>query len=316
MLFLIKNQTILVKQIIFRITQTPKEINMNFKKIGLAMIVASTFAFVACDDSTSASNEATGGDEQPTLSSASNEAGGDVASSESNGGTAGDEKTASSTDSNGDKTAASSDSNGGEKSATSTDSNGDQTAASSDSNGAAATSSADATPKSSADFGGMTGFDTTNFQFDSTAFADMMKCDEEGAVQNMMGAAVLVCTNGQWVYDSTATAAANACTEEGATKTETMSFGGGSGYDMTYVCKNGQWQMDFSGMSFGDSTWTGGFGGDSTWSGGMNFGDSSFTMPGGMNFGDSSFTMPGGMNFGGGNFGGGAGDVTPPVAEE
>jgi hypothetical protein len=39
-------------------------------------------------------------------------------------------------------------------------------------------------------------------------------------------------------------------------------------------------------------------------------------MPGGMNFGDSSFTMPGGMNFGGGNFGGGAGDVTPPVAEE
>ena len=152
----------------------------------------------------------------------------------------------------------------------------------------------------------MTGFDTTNFQFDSTAFADMMKCDEEGAVQNMMGAAVMVCTNGQWVYDSTATAAANACDEEGATKTETMSFGGGSGYDMTYVCKNGQWQMDFSGMNFGDSTWTGGFGGDSTWSGfgGQGgFGDSTWSGFGGQGgFGDSTWSGFGGQ--------GGFGDST------
>jgi hypothetical protein len=111
----------------------------------------------------------------------------------------------------------------------------------------------------------------------------------------MMGAAVLVCMDGQWVYDSTATAAANACDEEGATKTETMTM---STYEMEmkYTCKDGQWQMDFSGM------------------GGMEgWGDSSFTMPGGgdwSGYGDSSWT---GGNWGGqGGFPGGG---QTPTAE-
>ena len=85
-------------------------------------------------------------------------------------------------------------------------------------------------------------------------FCSMMKCDEEGATQNMMGAAVLVCTDGQWVYDSTATAAANKCDEEGATKTESMGMGDAFSMDMTYICKDGQWEMqmpDFGGGNFG-----------------------------------------------------------------
>ena len=114
---------------------------------------------------------------------------------------------------------------------------------------------------------------------DSTAIMNMMKCDEEGATQNMMGMATMVCKNGQWEYDSTATAAANTCTEEGATKTETMSMMG-TDIEMTYVCKDGQWTMDMS--SFG-----GMFGGEG---GGMG--------------GDVDWSQYGGGDFGGGNFGG------------
>ena len=134
---------------------------------------------------------------------------------------------------------------------------------------------------------------------DTTAIMNMMKCDEEGATQDMMGMATMVCKNGQWEYDSTATAEANKCTEEGATKTETMM----GAMEMTYVCKDGQWTIDMS--SFGNM-----FGGDSTggFPGGMgNWGDSSFTMPGGGMGGD--WSQFGGGNFGAGNLGGGAGET-------
>ena len=131
-----------------------------------------------------------------------------------------------------------------------------------------------------------------------------MKCDEEGATQNMMGAAVLVCRNGQWEYDSTATAEANKCDEEGATKTETMSMMG-MDIDMTYKCENGQWTMDMSGM--GGGNW-GGFG-DSSWAGGDwgGFGDSSWTG-GNWNMGDSSSFGSGFFDWGGQ---GGMGGQTP-----
>jgi hypothetical protein len=288
---------------------------MNLKKLALALSLTAAFTYMGCDDSASA--PATGGDDQPTLSSAST----------------GDE---------GGEPAASSASTG--------DEGGEPAAASSDAK-AESTDSGDVPPASSADPGTIPAFDST-FTFDSTAYASAMKCDEEGATKEQYGMTmtckdgqwavdsaaladmmkcdagetmeqmgmVMTCKDGQWAYDSTATAAANKCDEEGATKTETMEMGGGNGFEMTYVCTDGKWEMkmpDFSGMFGGDST--GGFPGG----GNFNFGDSSFTMPGGgqggWNMGDSSSFGGGnygGGNFGGGNFGGGAGDVTPPVAEE
>lgn len=211
---------------------------MNFKKLALALSLTAAFTYMGCDDSSTA--PATGGDDQPTLSSSS--AGEDV-----------DEPAAASSDSKAD-------------SADSVDS----------------ADPGDVNPASSADVGPSTipGIDSS-FTFDSTAFADMMKCDEEGATKNMMGAAVMVCKNGQWEYDSTATAEANKCDEDGATKTETMDMGP-QPMELTYICKDGQWEMqipDFSGMFSGDST--GGF----NW----NMGDSTITMPGGnWNLGDST----------------------------
>lgn len=200
---------------------------------------------------------------------------------------------------------------------------------------AESTDSGDVPPASSADVGPgpIPGIDSS-FVFDSTAIADMMKCDEEGATQNQMGikmtctdgqwavdsssiadmmkceagetreqmGMVMKCEDGHWALDSAATAAANTCDEEGATKTEKSSMGNYE-MEMNYVCKDGKWEMqmpDFGGMFGGDST--GGFPGGGNW----NFNDSNFTMPGG---GQGGFP-------GGGNFGGGAGDVTPPVAEE
>jgi hypothetical protein len=131
---------------------------------------------------------------------------------------------------------------------------------------------------------------------DTTAIMNMMKCDEEGATQDMMGMATMVCKNGQWEYDSTATAEANKCTEEGATKTETMM----GAMEMTYVCKDGQWTIDMS--SFG-----GMFGGDSTGAG-FNFGDFG-GGEGGFTGGDMDWSQLGGGNFGAGNLGGGAGET-------
>ena len=262
---------------------------MNLKKLALALSLTAAFTYMGCEDSTSA--PATGGDDQPTLSSASN-------------GDEGGEPAASSA-STGDE--------GGEPAATSSDAK------------AESTDSGDVPPASSADVGPGTipGIDSS-FTFDSTAIADMMKCDEEGATQNQMGikmtctdgqwavdsssiadmmkceagetreqmGMVMKCEDGHWALDSAATAAANTCDEEGATKTETMDMGGAYSMEMTYICTDGKWEMqkpDFGGMFGGDST--GGFPGG----GNFNFGDSSFTMPGG---GQGGF--PGGGNFGGG----------------
>ncbi len=266
---------------------------MNLKKLALALSLTAAFTYMGCDDSASA--PATGGDEQPALSSAST----------------GDE---------GGEPAASSASTG--------DEGGEQTATSSDAKAESA-DSGDVPPASSADVGHGTipGIDSS-FTFDSTAIADMMKCDEEGATQNQMGikmtctdgqwtvdsssiadmmkceagetmeqmGMVMKCEDGHWTLDSAATAAANTCDEEGATKTESMSMGGGNGFEMTYICKDGQWEMqmpDFGGMFGGDST--GGFPG-----GNFNFGDSSFTMPGGGTGGwgarDSSGAFSGGRS--------------------
>lgn len=252
---------------------------MNLKKLALALSLTAAFTYMGCDDSASA--PATGGDEQPALSSAST----------------GDE--------------------GGVQTATSSDAK------------AESADSGDVPPASSADVGPGTipGIDSS-FVFDSTAIADMMKCDEEGATQNQMGikmtctdgqwtvdsssiadmmkceagetmeqmGMVMKCEDGHWTLDSAATAAANTCDEEGATKTESMSMGGGNGFEMTYICKDGQWEMqmpDFGGMFGGDST--GGFPG-----GNFNFGDSSFTMPGGGTGGwgarDSSGAFSGGRS--------------------
>lgn len=244
---------------------------MNIKKIAFAFSLTAALCYMGCDDSSTSPSD--DGKDEPTVLSSDSKTGGDetITSSESGD----DGAPAKSSESKG----------------TGAESSGDAAPASSD--GGSPASSTDTAPASSAGFGPGTipGMDST-FAFDSTAFADMMKCDEEGATQNMMGAAVLVCTNGQWVYDSTATAEANKCDEEGATKTESMDMGGAFSMEMTYICTDGVWEMqmpDFGGM-FGDDS-TGGFPGGGNW----NFGDSSFTMPGGgMNFGDSSFTMPGG----------------------
>ncbi|WP_458449723.1 hypothetical protein [Fibrobacter sp.] len=262
---------------------------MNLKKLALALSLTAAFTYMGCEDSTSA--PATGGDDQPTLSSSS----------------AGDE---------GGEPAASSASTG--------DEGGEPAAASSDAKAESA-GSGDVPPASSADVGPgpIPGIDSS-FVFDSTAIADMMKCDEEGATQNQMGikmtctdgqwavdsssiadmmkceagetreqmGMVMKCEDGHWALDSAATAAANTCDEEGATKTETMDMGGAYSMEMTYICTDGKWEMqmpDFGGMFGGDST--GGFPGG----GNFNFGDSSFTMPGG---GQGGF--PGGGNFGGG----------------
>lgn len=247
---------------------------MNLKKLGFAVVAASMFTFMACDDSSSASSETpAGGEDQPSLSSESNNAGGDEAPASSS---SVESSTKESTDPAKEGSKGKTDEPPAASSASEEPANEEP--------------NTDAPVDTSANVGpGSFDFDTTGFTFDSTAFADMMKCDEEGATQNMMGAAVLVCTDGQWVYDSTATAAANKCDEEGATKTESMGMGDSFSMDMTYICKDGQWEMqmpDFGGMFGGDST--GGF-------------------PGGMgNWGDSSFTMPGGGQggFPGGNFGG------------
>ena len=231
---------------------------MNFKKLAMVLSVTAALCYMGCEDSTSVSVDDDEND-QPVLSSESKDATGDnITSSESKDNTGGQEQAVSSSSVKED--------------------NGAAAASSSD---AAPASSAGTAPASSADVGPVAGpgavvYDTS-FAFDSTAFADMMKCDEEGATQNMMGAAVLVCRNGQWEYDSTATAEANKCDEEGATKTEDMM----GMMEMTYVCKDGQWTIDMS--SFGSM-----FGGDST---GFNFGDSSFTMPGGGMGGDIDWSQ-------------------------
>jgi hypothetical protein len=252
-----------------------KGVKMNLKKLALALSLTAAFTYMGCEDSTSA--PATGGDDQPTLSSAST-------------GDEGGEPAASSA-STGDE--------GGEPAATSSDAK------------AESTDSGDVPPASSADVGPgpIPGIDSS-FVFDSTAIADMMKCDEEGATQNQMGikmtctdgqwavdsssiadmmkceagetreqmGMVMKCEDGHWALDSAATAAANTCDEEGATKTETMDMGGAYSMEMTYICTDGKWEMqkpDFGGMFGGDST--GGFPGGGNW----NFNDSSFTMPGG-----------------------------------
>ena len=264
---------------------------MNFKKLALAISLTAAFCYMGCEDSST--EPKAGEDDQPTLSSESNGGDENVESSESTGGEPGD------------KTVTSSESNGGE-------------------GGASAESSGDTAPESSSSVGSFEfPIDTTGYadmmkcdeegatreqygmtqtckdgmwSVDSSSYADMLKCDEDGQTREQMGM-VFVCKGGQWTMDSTATAEANKCDEEGATKTESMEMGTMS-MDFTYTCKDGKWEMempDFGGM----------FGGDST--GNFNWGDSSFTMPGGgsWNMGDSSAF--GGGNFGGGNFGGGAG---------
>ena len=71
---------------------------MNLKKVGLAAILSSAFAFVACDNSVAASND-TVGDNQPALSSEST--GGDtVTSSDGTDIFASSASVATSTDSN------------------------------------------------------------------------------------------------------------------------------------------------------------------------------------------------------------------------
>ena len=45
---------------------------MNLKKVGLAAILSSAFAFVACDNSVAANNDTTAVETQPALSSESN----------------------------------------------------------------------------------------------------------------------------------------------------------------------------------------------------------------------------------------------------
>lgn len=226
---------------------------MNYKKLGLAVISASIFTFVACDDSTSASSETPAGGEEQT-----------VLSSDSNAGS--DNTTISSSSEEGATNPETQNAGGKTEDNPSTETNPgtgtDSPAASSSSEEPKTEAPVDNPP----DVGpGQIPFDTAGFSFDTTGFGDMMKCDEEGA-----------------------------------TKTETMEMGGAFSMDMTYICKDGQWEMqmpDFGGMFGGDST--GGF------PGGMgNWGDSSFTMPGG---GQGGF--PGGGNFGGGNFGGGAGEI-------
>ena len=211
---------------------------MNFKKLALALSLTAAFTYMGCDDSASA--PATGGDDQPTLSSAST-------------GDEGGEPAASSA-STGDE--------GGEPAATSSDAK------------AESTDSGDVPPASSADPGTIPGFDST-FTFDSTAYASAMKCDEEGATQEQYGM-TMTCKDGQWAYDSTATAAANKCETEGETKTESMSMGGENTFELKYVCKDGQWQMDMSG--FGGGNWNMGdstaFGGGNF--GGGNFGGGNF----------------------------------------
>ena len=204
---------------------------MNLKKLALALSLTAAFTYMGCDDSSTA--PATGGDDQPTLSSAST-------------GDEGGEPAASSA-STGDE--------GGEPSATSSEAK------------AESTDSGDVPPASSADSGTIPRFDST-FTFDSTAYASAMKCDEEGATQEQYGMTmtckdgqwavdssaiaelmkceagetmeqmgmVMTCKDGQWAYDSTATAAANKCDEEGATKTETMSMMG-SDIEMKYTLR-------------------------------------------------------------------------------
>ena len=247
-----------------------KGATMKCKKFALALSLTAAFCYLGCEDSTSASID----DDQP------------VPSSESQGTEGGDKISSSESKDNGGQDQVSS---------SSAKQAGSEAAPASSSQAAPASSSS----VGSSTFPGMDStftFDSTAFSFDSSAFADMMKCDEEGATQNMMGAAVLVCRNGQWEYDSEATAEANKCDEDGATKTETMEMGGAFSMEMTYICTDGVWEMqmpDFGGM-FGDDS-TGGFPG-----GGMNFGDSSFTMPGGGTGGwgarDSSGAFSGGRS--------------------
>ena len=92
----------------------------------------------------------------------------------------------------------------------------------------------------------------------------------------------------------------------------------GMEFEMSYICKDGQWTIDVS--AFGGQGGMGGFG-DSSWTGfgGQGFGDSSWTGFGGQGgFGDSSWTGFGGQNgqWGGGSFGTvGGGDTTPTTEE-
>jgi len=210
---------------------------MNCKKIALAVSLAAVFCFIGCGDDSSNSPSAAGGDGTVLSSDSNGGEGGEVTSNDSKDGK---EKSAKSTDSKDSKDEKASDDkekkDSGESKDSSSTSNdsGDSgsTTPSSDSKG-------DVTSNPSS--GGM-------MSFDSTAFASMFSCSEEGATQNQMGY-VSVCTNGQWVYDSTATAEANKCTEEGATKTDSSSMMGMT-YATTYVCKDGKWSMNMgSGVS-------------------------------------------------------------------
>ena len=56
---------------------------MNFKKFGLAVLAASVFTFIACDDSASASGDETKGETQQITSSESNDGGDKTAASSS-----------------------------------------------------------------------------------------------------------------------------------------------------------------------------------------------------------------------------------------
>ena len=175
---------------------------MDIKKLALALSLTAAFTYMGCDDSST--SPATGGDEQPVLSS------------DSNGGEGGDGNVASS---------GSNDAAGGDE----------QTVSSSDSNEASPASSGDTAPASSADVGPGTlpGSDTT-FVLDTTAIADMMKCDEEGATQQQYGM-TMTCVDGQWAVDSSSIADMMKCEPEG----ETMEMMG-----TVMVCKGGSWEVD------------------------------------------------------------------------
>jgi hypothetical protein len=218
---------------------------MNCKKFALAVSLAAVFCFIGCDDSSS-SPSATG--DEPVLSSDSNGGeGGEVTSNDSKDGK---EKAAESSDAKDEKASAGDSKDKKDSSGDSKDEkasgdkdkkdSGDKKDSSGDSkdSGSKDSGDKDKTPSSDSKDDGANPTVPGGMTFDSTAFASMFSCTEEGATQNQMGY-VRVCTNGQWVYDSTATAEANKCTEEGATKTDSSSTMGFT-MAMTYVCKDGQ----------------------------------------------------------------------------
>ena len=283
--FTVKNLLFSYEKIIFSQNSKRSDV-MNFKKFGLAVLAASVFTFIACDDSASASGDETKGETQQITSSESNDGGDKTAASSSS------EESVNNSESKNNAGSGTTDENPG------TETNSGSKTTEPDSESQAASSSSDeggvVVPDTSFNYmdylkcdeegatqemmGGITQTcKNGQWTVDSASVVNFMSCDEEGATQSMMGMATMVCKNGQWEYDSTATAAANKCDVEGATKTETMM----GTMEMTYVCKDGQWTIDMS--SFGSM-----FGGDST---GFNFGDSSFTMPGGGIGGDIDWSQ-------------------------